>query len=455
MNKLIFRVGTVAYTILAILAFVFYVERTVFLDISFHLFYILKDGSFAIQNSRFGAFFTQLFPLIGSKLGLSLIAIMKLYSVGFILYYFSIFLIVTKVFDSYKLGLTMLLFSTLMVTDTFYWMQSELPQGLAFMILYFALLRWLHKKEEFTKWLFYPILGVMIFTIVFFHPLLVFPFLFFSIFLYMQYDYLRDALKGSLLLYLLIFVIKSFLLRSGYDSTAISGMSNFKKLFPDYIFLQSNKQFLLHIASKYYLLIIVFFGMLFYYFKRRKFYKAILMSVFFIGYLALVNVSYPNGADAFYIENLHLPLSIFIAVPFAFDFRMEKKYFAILIVLMLGIRLVNIGTQHELYTDRLNMLKGYLERTKSFTQKKIIISEKYFSKDTLLMSWGSPYEFWLLSTAFEKESRSIMISDNVKNYEWQKGYKDKFLGKWGTFNYSELPPKYFKFRDTTLYDFKY
>lgn len=135
MNEQTFKIGSITYIILAILAVILYIERTAFLDISFHLFYILKDGNFAIQNNRFGAFMTQLFPLIGSKIGLPLDVIMKLYSVGFVLYYFSIFLIITKFLKVQKFGIVLLLFSTLMVADTFYWIQSELPQGIAFMIL--------------------------------------------------------------------------------------------------------------------------------------------------------------------------------------------------------------------------------------------------------------------------------------------------------------------------------
>lgn len=59
MQQAIYRIGSLTYIVLGILALVFYLERTAFLDISFHLFYILKDGDFAIQNNRFAAALTQ------------------------------------------------------------------------------------------------------------------------------------------------------------------------------------------------------------------------------------------------------------------------------------------------------------------------------------------------------------------------------------------------------------
>ena len=90
-NKSIIYFGIFSYVILFILALLFYRERVIFLDMAFHLFYILKDNDLAIQNFRFGACFTQLFPYLGQKLGFSLDNIAKLYSSGFVLYYASIF----------------------------------------------------------------------------------------------------------------------------------------------------------------------------------------------------------------------------------------------------------------------------------------------------------------------------------------------------------------------------
>lgn len=451
-NNHLFKIGTTAYIILGVLAYIFYLERTVFVDISFHLFYIIKDGGFAIQNNRFGAMLTQIFPLIGSKIGLSLSSLMKLYSVGFVLYYLAIFLIITRVLKLARFGLLMLLFSTLMVTDTFYWIQSELPQGIAFLILYFAVLFSVHNNQKIRNWILIPVLATMVVTIVFFNPLLVFLFIFFTVFLYLDHPSLREYLKASFLFYILILIIKSLFFKTYYDSNAIEGVKNFITLFPDYIFLASNKQFLLDVIGKYYLLILMLLSMTYYYISKKNYIKVFLLLAFFGGYLILVNVSYPNGADAFYIENLHLPLSVFVALPFALDFKLQNKnYFIILVVLIVAIRIIHIGFNHNLYTERVNMLSNYLQKTENLDQKKIIISENHFPKDTLLMSWATPYEFWLLSTHNGNDTRSIMITDNVSDIKWTKSYNKKFVTKWGVFDYSELPTKYFNFTDTSYY----
>lgn len=456
MDKLILRIGMTTYVILAALALIFYIERTVFLDIAFHLFYILKDSDFAIQNNRFGAIMTQIFPLISSKLEWPLSMVMATYSVGFVVYYFAIFFIITKVLKSYKFGLAMILLSTLMVTDTFYWIQSELQQGLAFLLLYFALLYSENANEWFNRWYSYPIMALMLVTIAFFHPLLLFPFLFCTSFLFISSPSLKRILIGSLVFYFLIIVVKTFLFRTAYDSTAMSGLGNFIKLFPNYFAMPSNSQFLVDLISKYYAMILLFCIMVLYYCKNKSFDKIFIITSFCVGYILLVNVSYPNGAESFYMENLYLPLSVFVALPFALDISSKiNKYFALLLVLMISMRIVHIGIHHKLYSERLDLLQNYLNETKSLESKKLVIAEKYFPMDVMLMTWATPYEFWLLSTVNDGKASSVMISDNVKDVEWAANDNKVFITKWGAFKYSDLPQKYFIFEDTSLYQLKY
>lgn len=82
--------GFFSYSVLFIFAVIFFKERTVFMDASYIVFSIVKDGKLAIQNFRFGSAFTQLFPLITLKLGLPLEKIILSYSVGFVIYFSAI-----------------------------------------------------------------------------------------------------------------------------------------------------------------------------------------------------------------------------------------------------------------------------------------------------------------------------------------------------------------------------
>ena len=119
-------IGTCTYSVLLVFSVLFCVERIGFMDLSFHLFSIIKDGEFAIQNNRFVAFFIQLFPLLSSKVGLSLSGVMKLYSPSVIILNFTCFIILAFVLKSWRYGVIMVLLNVLIVTHTFFWAQSEL-----------------------------------------------------------------------------------------------------------------------------------------------------------------------------------------------------------------------------------------------------------------------------------------------------------------------------------------
>ncbi len=69
-KKVVLLIGIITYAILLLFSVFFFKERTVFLDVAFHIFQIVKTGDFTIQAGRFGAALTQIFPLASAKVGL-------------------------------------------------------------------------------------------------------------------------------------------------------------------------------------------------------------------------------------------------------------------------------------------------------------------------------------------------------------------------------------------------
>ena len=54
--------GTGIFTLLTVMAVIFYQERMLFSDMAFQTFHILRTGSIQVQSGRFGAAGTQVFP---------------------------------------------------------------------------------------------------------------------------------------------------------------------------------------------------------------------------------------------------------------------------------------------------------------------------------------------------------------------------------------------------------
>ena len=128
-RKSIFLTGIFTYSVLLLLAAVFYKKRVILFDAGYQLFCIVKNKSFAIQCFRFGSVFIQAFPLLATWFHLSLSIVAMSWSLAFILFYAGCFFVCFYFFRDEKSALILLLFSVMMVSQTFYWMQCELVHG--------------------------------------------------------------------------------------------------------------------------------------------------------------------------------------------------------------------------------------------------------------------------------------------------------------------------------------
>jgi len=455
-NKL-FVIGVLCYLFLLLLAGIYYKERIIFTDTSFYLYSIIKNKSFCIQHNRFGAICTQLLPFIAIKLGLSLKIVAIIYSESIIIFYFLVFLIIIKYFKNQKLALVWLGFNTLIVSHSFYWMLSELPQAVALFFIYFTLLNNVLLEEK-TPIYFYPIALLLLVTVCFTHPLVLFVEIFTLIFFILHQPLKKKIISWNLATILVILLIKSFYFKTEYDTNAMSGIVNIYKLFPNYFNLQSNKNFIQYLIHDFYFIFFLFL-LVFIFQIRYKQYKKLLFTILFsFGYLLLVNISYRDGTNQFYIETQYLLLTVFGLIPFSFDvfpkIKSVHKYTAVGFILFFCI--IRIAHSHEIFTQRIQWERNLLSKTETLPNKKLIIVAEKKINNTLFMTWASSYEFWLLSTIEQNNSKSVIIVDNNNELTWQKGYNKSFITKWEITPYNKLDKKYFIFNDTSYYcDYEY
>ncbi len=442
--------GSLYFGVALFFSLLFFKERTVFLDISFHLFEILRGNSIAIQAGRIGAFFTQLFPLFGSRAGLPLTTVAQLYSASFVLYQALTFFLLLFVVRNTRMALAWLLFLTLMTTHTFFWIQSEMPQGAAYMFLLFGLVD--NRLQEGKPAV--PLVGtlLLLFT-AFTHPLLLFPFLFITGFLVLSHPQHKRWLAGLGAVGLSLFVVKSTLMGNAYERSAMGGLKNIFTRFPHYLGLQSNKNFVHYLLRDYHFLLIGLAAILAFYARQRQWLKALWTTGFFFGYAFVVNISCPDGGDQFYLENQHLILAIIIGFPLAFDIlpNLQKPLPALFLSAVLLACLFREYRTHDFYAQRLQWNRNLLQKTALLPQKKLVVSVAAAPKDTLLMTWGSSFELWLLSTMETGESRSLIIEERPGEFDWALPSQKGLITKWGTPEYKDLNPHYFVFKDTSAY----
>ena len=457
-RKRIIISGLLLYTAFATLAHVFYLERTTYIDIAYHVLHFIVFKDLFIQNNRFGAILTQFVPLTAIKMHVPLKYVLLSYSEAFVGLPLLVFFVCVFIFKEMRFALIMILLSVFMVRDTFFWIQSELPQGLTFLVLSFAFVYSRQDKQLIRLWE-YLLLIIFSTFLVFFHPLIIFPFLFSVSYCYTRPDK-SPGLKKRLFFFAgsfaTVFALKKiFVPVPEYDARSMEGLENFIKLFPHYFDIPANKAFIKACMSSYCLLPIGFIVLVGTYIRRRQWKLLALFLIAFWGYFFLVDVSYAGMTVMIFLENLQLPLSLIVIVPLVFDViwhRTDSRLFLPAMVLILIFRVSDICDAGRVYTKRVHWEQNLIAQTSGLRDKKIILGSGAVPMSTLQYSWASAEEILLLSSLKTSNSaRCILIADNLKDHESQTGERSTVITSWSEFNYQQLDKYYFNVTDTSRY----
>lgn len=450
MYRQLYRYGFIVYAIMLAMAVVFYKERTILLDTAYHLFYILKDGAFTIQNNRYGAIVTQIVPLLCSKIGVSLKTTMILYSCSFVLWPLFCYWVCGYWLRQYAIALVLLLYNILLVTDTFYWAISELTQGIAYSCMVIALL--LNVKKN-TKILPALSLALLSMGTAFFHPVLLMPLAFMFLFIGIHKELIHNkaVFYFTASIALASLVAKQVFFSTAYESNSIHASSAILTGFTSWFTLESFQSFIRNCAGNFIWIPVCTVLVMGTFIIRRRWLSLALFVSALLGYLLLIQATYPTSATVpLYIENLYLPVAIIIGLPLVFYVFPElyKKKGFIPMALLVAISLSFFGRVYinrNTYKGRIDWERGYMALNPG---KKLMVAETPELRSILILSWGSPYEFWLLSTMEKGRTENIIISDRIDEITYSKDDTKSLATSWGAFPYATLPSNYFICNDT-------
>lgn len=428
--KKTFLLGLIAYLLLSVFSIAYYKERTIFTDIAYHMFFIIKTNGFAIQNFRYIAYFSQVFPLLAQRLHFSLGTVLHFYSSGFIVYYFACYLLCGFWIKDYRLAITLLLCNVLFVAHTFFWIQSELPQALIFLFLLVAIALRSPAGKLFT-FISIPLVLAGIFVIALSHPLLIFPVFYLLAFLFLS-DTTRRQKKSLTFFgisYVIMLLIKHYYFKTEYETAA---MQNWKHIYKvDYLHLYSNQVFLYNCTHKYFWIPLLFISAVVIYIFLKRWLKLLLLVATCAIYITIINAAYPGSDTSLaYMENMYLPIALFIGLPFVYDIMPQlqtRKLANIALLAFTATCAVNIKLTSKTYIARLNWERSFLEQ---HTDKKLVVDARQTPRDVLIMNWATPYEFWLLSTVEKHKTASLVITDDTAQFKGRLNVKNVFVGPW-------------------------
>src|SRR5207237_3728904 len=96
------------FAVFFVMAFILYKER-LFVDCAYYIFYTVNDQFFRVDHHRFVLAISQLLPLAEVYLRIGLKTILVTYSLGHVLFYYALLLIVVHRFQDVTAGIAILL----------------------------------------------------------------------------------------------------------------------------------------------------------------------------------------------------------------------------------------------------------------------------------------------------------------------------------------------------------
>ncbi len=467
------RIGHATFAVLTIFAFFFFKERTLFLDVSFQSFLIILHNDFAIQVHRFGAAMTQIFPLTAYRLGGSLTTILTAYSLSFVLVHWIMFWLCDSVLKQKELAFAIVLFNVFMVNNTFFWVQNEVIQAISLGLLFWALLL---RRGSFSafKWFDYPIVVSILVTLAYFHPLVVFPFLFTAAYFFLTFferkkdhqpptpplsiPVIFTAVTG----YFIVNFINTNYTPNSYDPSA-KGRINFEGTFSYFITnietVPGFKDFRDNLWSDFALLPISLMALTIYFLLTKKILKLLFVWASVIAYVLLIVISYRHGGSWFHVESQYLPMSIFVILPLVWEFipalstvKMPSismpngsvKLVACLVGLAILFRFFDIFQTHFIYQKRVHYIGEMLEKTKKLEGTKFMIDDRNIDKKVMIQSWGFAIESLYYSALQSPDSvRSIVVFPNKEEMDATAKDPSVFLNRLTPALFKDLNPHLF------------
>lgn len=460
------RLGLLTMLVLLVLAWHFYLERSAYYDLAFHLFKYFQTDALFIQNRRFAVVLTQFPALSAIRAEWSMQAILRTYSVVFALYYLGVFLLSAYWFKNAQVALVVPLLFVLIASRTFYWAQSELPQGLALLLLFYAgVARQAPLQRSFSTLALLALVPAFIFC----HPLIVIPFLFLW-----TYDWLLNRrFRDWLYYFVLALALGTYQYRSAtiplgnYEAQQMTFGPNLKHYFPHYLSLEGWSDFW-HLCATNFIALPVLLVVLTGFYLRQKSANALarlaLVWAAVAGYVFLIIVSRPGYVEPTYRENQFLPLGIFIAVPLALELlpALERMFgrrgpllAAGLLALVLAGRSLKLWKAHEPYTAYTTWLRQVMRYTNRFPERRLLLHDANVDPTRRRAGWpywASAYETLLISAEPGPDSaQTVFITSDPAARANEGRQPGRFLGSFENIPSTVLPERYFRLPVATPY----
>lgn len=420
LHYLILIGGHLLFAVLFSFSAIFWKERQAY-DASHYLIELINTQHFFIAHLRPISIVSQWLPLLGIIFHAPLSLILKLYSVGDILYYYLLFLLLGYGLKDIKGSLILLLTVCLSVKYTFYCPVTELLQGMALLPVWYCLLQRSFRLQS--------VLSVfLLFFLISAHPLMFIP-----VGVLLIYWTIKSPAKKALILHwiiFLIFTVAKFLFLDQYDhqKTFYPVVYNDYSAFGNLTDVSYLFSFLYLLVAKQTAVVILFFFTIISYVIQKEFKKLTIFLLSVLGFLLIILVTHHFTEITNYSERMLLPICSLIAFPFCdavFQIRtiILKQSVLIFCFVMLFLRMPIIYATSLPYTLRNQQMEELIHQSQKMHLQKVIADEDILEQEPFANTgWCYSIESTILSALAGPDSvvSIAMKKEHIKRIAEQK-----------------------------------
>lgn len=438
-----------AFLLSAVMACLLYEERLL-MDAAYYLFWVVNEGAFHVEHNRFILIFSQILPLMGMKLQLSLKSILILHSLNNVLFYYGLFLLCTYLFRHYWAGLALLGIQFIGMYHGYFNPMFEGYYGGALMALLFVMLQYRDKKA----WHFL-VMGVLTVFILTSHPMALPIFLLVLLLAFLDF---RDwRYLGFIPLIAGVFIYKK-LFPSSYEQEKMGYLLEYFST-RDFDFLQPAYlwQLAKYLTQHYWEVLVLAVGVIVFYVRSKKWWQLAAYAGLFLAILFIINGFYYGLAEGRYMEQVYFSWVLLTLIVFAIDVlpklpTLGKTIWGLVFFVMLSLRALTIGDVSETFTLRVQHMKSIAHLAEEqWGGSKFVWPVGNMERFYCWGNWSYSMETILL-TAAEGPDKAIIVNTDedyespdidVANISPDELIYSRVL----ITPYSELNPRYFQLQE--------
>jgi hypothetical protein len=440
------------FTGLFVMAFLFSEER-LYADAGYYLSRVINSRWFWIEHDRLILIFSQIVPLFGIIVHSSLKAIIILYSLGHVLFFYALALLTFYILHDRYATLTLILVQLAGISQSYYTPQFELYYGIGLLIVFGAFLAQISSHDLPATKTRIALLIVLAILIITSHPVNQFLMLF-----VLAFDVIRNDLKITRLhvlfsIILILGIIFKFLTFSSYEQGKIDYLLHFQrqKHYLQLLDIHYLLSLIVYLFKYYWDVALLFFMTSIIFIRSKNYAKTILIFIFLTGYILLINITYNGIESGRYMEQVYFPIVFIVLWPFANDTLKKtgksiRVIFVVLVLLILVVRPAFIIRAGQDFRQRMSLIKGMIAYGHMMPGNKFYIDNQTVADEKKDLGWSLPVESLLLSAAKGKEMTvSVVTGADIeaaaKMHSLESGH---FLfTQWHEYDIGYLNPRYF------------